>query len=106
MASAHPLTLFPDLNETPEEVHDTTSSYPPRRTLPHAFNLVVPLNQLLVAKSDIDINSHTLNLVIETTNSVSNLSHRLWSRTNEVQRLPAQLSLFQRMYEDARWGIS
>ena len=38
--------------------------------------------------------------------AVTNLSHRLQSRTNEVQQLNAQLALLQRMYKDARAEIS
>ncbi|GMP22105.1 hypothetical protein CsSME_00000274 [Camellia sinensis var. sinensis] len=37
---------------------------------------------------------------------VTNLSHRLQSRTNEVQQLNSQLALLQRMYKDARAEIS
>ncbi|CAL5392871.1 unnamed protein product [Camellia sinensis] len=34
------------------------------------------------------------------------MSHRLQSRTNEVQQLNSQLALLQRMYKDARAEIS
>ncbi|GMP69289.1 hypothetical protein CsSME_00028607 [Camellia sinensis var. sinensis] len=100
MAYTRPLTPFSDLNEIPEEVRDTTTSNPHRKSPAPTFNPVLPLDQLLAAKSDMDANLHTLSLYVKAMTSVSNVSRRLQSRTNEVQRLTAQLALFQCMYQD------
>ncbi|KAL7254860.1 hypothetical protein ACSBR1_009081 [Camellia fascicularis] len=57
-------------------------------------------------QSNIDANSHTLRLCVKAFTAVSNLSRQLQSKTSEVQRMSAQLSLFQRMYQDTRQEIS
>ncbi|GMP83898.1 hypothetical protein CsSME_00037656 [Camellia sinensis var. sinensis] len=77
MAISHALTLFPDLNETLEGIHDIDSSNIPRSTQVPTLNPIVSLDQLLVAKSNIDANAHTLKMCVEAVTAVSNLSHRL-----------------------------
>ncbi|KAL7238616.1 hypothetical protein ACSBR2_004665 [Camellia fascicularis] len=57
VASFRPLTLFPNLSETLEEVRDTDSSEPPQSTQIPATNPVMSLEQLLATKSDSDSNS-------------------------------------------------
>ncbi|KAL7188352.1 hypothetical protein ACSBR1_038237 [Camellia fascicularis] len=60
----------------------------------------------MATKSDIDANSHTLNSGMETVTAIFNLSHWLQSKRNEIHRLNVQLSLYQRMPQDARKEIS
>ncbi|CAL5406949.1 unnamed protein product [Camellia sinensis] len=85
MAYTRPLTFFPDPNEIPEEVRNTATSDPHRKSPAPTFNPVVPLDQLLTAQFDMDANSHTLYLCVDAMTLVSNVSRRLQSRTNEVQ---------------------
>ncbi|KAL7181271.1 hypothetical protein ACSBR1_040194 [Camellia fascicularis] len=109
MAPSRLLTLFFDLNDSSIKIANTNSSKP--RQNAHApisvFSLLVlSVEQLMVAQSDIEVNSYTLKSCVETMTTVSNLSLRLHSRTNEVHQLNAQLYLFQGMYQDARKEIS
>ncbi|KAF5935500.1 hypothetical protein HYC85_026629 [Camellia sinensis] len=64
------------------------------------------VEQKMAVQTDIEVNQYTLKSCVETMTAVTNLSHRLQSRTNEVQQLNAQLALLQRMYKDARAEIS
>ncbi|GMP83469.1 hypothetical protein CsSME_00037368 [Camellia sinensis var. sinensis] len=64
------------------------------------------VEQKMAVQTDIEANQYTLKSYVETMTAVTNLSHRLQSRTNEVQHLNAQLALLQRMYKDARAEIS
>ena len=66
---------------------------------------MVAVEQIMAAQSDIEANHYTLKSCVETMTAVNNLSHRLQSRTNEVQQVKAQLALLQRMYTDARAEI-
>ncbi|KAL7229011.1 hypothetical protein ACSBR2_007663 [Camellia fascicularis] len=105
-SSRHPLSIFPDLNNTPTEITDIGFSEPLQSAPASSFNFpTMSVEQLMATKSNIDTNSHTLNSCIEVVTAVSILSHRLQSRTNEVQWLSAKLSLYQRMYQDTRIEI-
>ncbi|GMP24212.1 hypothetical protein CsSME_00001555 [Camellia sinensis var. sinensis] len=102
------LTLFPDLNESTREITGAGAS----ESQPSAPGFA-PLNfpmwsveQKMAGQTDIEANQYTLKSCVETMTAVTNLSHRLQSRTNEVQHLNAQLALLQRMYKDARAEIS
>ncbi|GMP46813.1 hypothetical protein CsSME_00014834 [Camellia sinensis var. sinensis] len=102
------LTLFPDLNESTGEITGAVAREPQPNTSGFA-----PLNfpmwsveQKMAVQTDIEANQYTLKSCVETMTAVTNLSHRLQSRTNEVQQLNAQLALLQRMYKDARAEIS
>ncbi|KAF5935103.1 hypothetical protein HYC85_026232 [Camellia sinensis] len=64
------------------------------------------VEQKMAVQSDVEANQYTLKSCVETMTAVTNLSHQLQSRTNEVQQLNAQLALLQRMYKDARAEIS
>ncbi|KAL7219637.1 hypothetical protein ACSBR2_012654 [Camellia fascicularis] len=86
----------------PRSQHDIASSDPPQSIYNPALNPVVSLDQLLVAKSDIDTNAHTLKTRVEIMTVLSNLSCQLQSRTNEVHQLRARLSYFQRMYQETQ----
>ncbi|THG19751.1 hypothetical protein TEA_008305 [Camellia sinensis var. sinensis] len=102
------LTLFPDLNESTREIAGAGASEPQPNTSGFA-----PLNfpmrsveQKMAVQTDIEANQYTLKSCVETMTAVTNLSHRLQSRTNEVQQLNAQLALLQLMYKNARAEIS
>ncbi|THG03990.1 hypothetical protein TEA_007123 [Camellia sinensis var. sinensis] len=102
------LTLFPDLNESTREITGAVAREPQPNTSDFA-----PLNfpmrsveQKMAVQTDIEANQYTLKSCVETMTAVTNLSHRLQSRTNEVQQLNSQLALLQRMYKDARAEIS
>ena len=102
------LTLFPELNEPTREITGAVASEPQSNTSGFA-----PLNfpmrsveQKIAVQTDIEANQYTLKSCVETMTAVTNLSHRLQSRTNEVQQLNSQLALLQRMYKDARAEIS
>ncbi|THG02814.1 hypothetical protein TEA_017044 [Camellia sinensis var. sinensis] len=102
------LTLFPDLNESTRERTGAVAS----ETQPNT-SVFAPLNfpmrsveQKMAVQTDIEANQYTLKSCVETMTAVTNLSHRLQSRTNEVQQLNSQLALLQRMYKDARAEIS
>ncbi|CAL5328599.1 unnamed protein product [Camellia sinensis] len=102
------LTLFPELNESTREITGAVASEPQPNTSGFA-----PLNfpmrsveQKMAVQTDIEANQYTLKSCVETMTAVTNLSHRLQSRTNEVQHLNGQLALLQRMYKDARAEIS
>ncbi|KAF5932370.1 hypothetical protein HYC85_028541 [Camellia sinensis] len=102
------LTLFPDLNETTGERTGAVSREPQPNTTGFA-----PLNfpmqsveQKMAVQTDVEANQYTLKACVESMTAVTNLSHRLQSRTNEVQQLNSQLALLQRMYKDARAEIS
>ncbi|GMP26683.1 hypothetical protein CsSME_00003025 [Camellia sinensis var. sinensis] len=102
------LTLFPDLNESTGEITGAVAREPQPNTSGFA-----PLNfpmrsveQKMAVQTDIEANQYTLKSCVETMTAVTNLSHRLQSRTNEVQQLNAHLALLQRMYKDARAEIS
>ncbi|KAF5933380.1 hypothetical protein HYC85_029551 [Camellia sinensis] len=93
------LTLFPDLNESTREITGAVASEPQ----PSASGFA-PLNfpmrsveQKMTVQTDIEANQYTLKSCVETMTAVTNLSHRLQSRTNEVQQLNAQLALLQRI---------
>ncbi|THG20776.1 hypothetical protein TEA_003850 [Camellia sinensis var. sinensis] len=101
------LTLFPELNESTREITGVVASEPQPNTSGFA-----PLNfpmrsveQKMAVQTDIEANQYTLKSCVETMTAVTNLSHRLQSRTNEVQQLNSQLALLQRMYKDARAEI-
>ncbi|CAL5394509.1 unnamed protein product [Camellia sinensis] len=64
------------------------------------------VEQKMAVQTDVEANQYTLKACVESMTAVTNLSHRLQSRTNEVQQLNAQLALLQRMYKDARAEIS
>ncbi|KAF5933828.1 hypothetical protein HYC85_029999 [Camellia sinensis] len=102
------LTLFPELNESTREITGAVASEPQPNT-----SVFAPLNfpmrsveQKMAVQTDIEANQYTLKSCVETMTAVTNLSHRLQSRTNEVQQLNSQLALLQRMYKDARAEIS
>ncbi|GMP73936.1 hypothetical protein CsSME_00031516 [Camellia sinensis var. sinensis] len=102
------VTLFPDLNESTRETTGVVAREPQPNTSGFA-----PLNfpmrsveQKMAVQTDIEANQYILKSCVETMTAVTNLSHRLQSRTNEVQQLNAQLALLQRMYKDARAEIS
>ncbi|GMP77538.1 hypothetical protein CsSME_00033788 [Camellia sinensis var. sinensis] len=102
------LTLFPDLNESTGERTGAVASEPQPNTAGFA-----PLNfpmrsveQKMAVQSDVEANQYTLKACVESMTAVTNLSHRLQSRTNEVQQLNSQLALLQRMYKDARAEMS
>ncbi|GMQ00875.1 hypothetical protein CsSME_00047755 [Camellia sinensis var. sinensis] len=102
------LTLFPDLNESTREIIGAVA-LEPQPNAPEFASLTFPMRsveQRMAAQSDIEANQYTLKSCVETMTAVTNLSHRLQSRTNEVQQLNAQLALLQRMYKDARAEIS
>ncbi|KAF5934239.1 hypothetical protein HYC85_030410 [Camellia sinensis] len=80
------LTLFPDLNESTREITGAVASEPQPNTSGFA-----PLNfpmrsveQKMAVQTDIEANQYTLKSCVETMTAVTNLSHRLQSRTNEV----------------------
>ncbi|CAL5340283.1 unnamed protein product [Camellia sinensis] len=102
------LTLFPELNESTREITGAMASEPQPNTSGFA-----PLNfpmrsveQKMAVQTDIEANQYTRKSCVETMTAVTNLSHWLQSRTNEVQQLNAQLALLQRMYKDARAEMS
>ncbi|KAF5932662.1 hypothetical protein HYC85_028833 [Camellia sinensis] len=102
------LTLFPDLNESTGERTGAVASEPQPNTAGFA-----PLNfpmrsveQKMAVQTDVEANQYTLKACVESMTAVTNLSHRLQSRTNEVHQLNSQLALLQRMYKDARAEIS
>ncbi|CAL5372839.1 unnamed protein product [Camellia sinensis] len=102
------LTLFPDLNESTGERTGAVASEPQPNTAGFA-----PLNfpmrsveQKMAVQTDVEANQYTLKACVESMTAVTNLSHRLQSRTNEVQHVNSQLALLQRMYKDARAEIS
>ena len=102
------LTLFPDLNESTGERTGAVAHEPQPNTTGFA-----PLNfpmqsveQKMAVLTDVEANQYTLKACVESMTAVTNLSHRLQSRTNEVQQLNSQLALLQRMYKDARAEIS
>ncbi|GMP34997.1 hypothetical protein CsSME_00007637 [Camellia sinensis var. sinensis] len=85
------LTLFPDLNESTREITGAVVREPQPNTSDFA-----PLNfpmrsveQKMAVQTDIEANQYTLKSCVETMTAVTNLSHRLQSRTNEVQQLNA-----------------
>ena len=101
------LTLYPDLNESTRErtgavALETQPSAPEFAPLNFPMRSV---EQKMAVQTDIEANQYTLKSCVETMTAVTNLSHRLQSRTNEVQQLNAQLALLQRMYKDARAEI-
>ncbi|KAF5934660.1 hypothetical protein HYC85_030831 [Camellia sinensis] len=101
------LTLFPDLNESTREITGAVAREP-QPSAPEFAPLTFPMRsveQRMAAQSDIEANQYTLKSCVETMTAVTNLSHRLQSRTNEVQQVNAQLALLQRMYKDARAEI-
>ncbi|CAL5371212.1 unnamed protein product [Camellia sinensis] len=101
------LTLFPDLNESTREITGAVAREP-QPSAPEFAPLTFPMRsveQRMAAQTDIEANQYTLKSCVETMTAVTNLSHRLQSRTNEVQQLNAQLALLQRMYTDARAEI-
>ncbi|KAF5954203.1 hypothetical protein HYC85_007059, partial [Camellia sinensis] len=101
------LTLFPDLNESTREITGAVA-LEPQPSAPEFAPLTFPMRsveQRMAAQSDIEANQYTLKSCVETMTAVTNLSHRLQSRTNEVQQLNAQLALLQCMYKDARAEI-
>ncbi|KAL7243913.1 hypothetical protein ACSBR1_016181 [Camellia fascicularis] len=103
MAYSCPLTIFPNLNQTLEEVPDIGFSVSFQSTLAPAFNLLATLvDQLLATKSNINANTHIMESCTKAFTAMSNLSRQLQSRMNKVQRLSAQLFFFQCMYQDAR----
>ena len=102
------LTLFPDLNKSTRETTGVAAREPQPNTsgfAPLDFP-VRSVEQKMAVQTDIEANQYTLKSCVETMTAVTNLSHRLQSRTNEVQQLNAQLALLQRMYKDARAEIS
>ncbi|GMP59738.1 hypothetical protein CsSME_00022894 [Camellia sinensis var. sinensis] len=102
------LTLFPDLNESTREITSAVA-LEPQPSAPGFAPLNFPMRsveQKMAVQTDIEANQYTLKSCVETMTAVTNLSHRLQSRTNEVQQLNAQLALLQRMYKDARAEIS
>ncbi|THG19953.1 hypothetical protein TEA_021574 [Camellia sinensis var. sinensis] len=102
------LTLFPDLNESTREKTGAVVSEPQPNTSGFA-PLNFPMRSVehkMAVQTDIEANQYTLKSCVETMTAVTNLSHRLQSRTNEVQQLNSQLALLQRMYKDARAEIS
>ncbi|KAL7163135.1 hypothetical protein ACSBR2_039268 [Camellia fascicularis] len=100
-------SLFPDLNDSPIEVADT-SSFEPRQSAPAPTLSFpgLPVEQLMAVQSDIDANHYTQKSCVEAIITDSNLSYQLQSRTNEVHQLKAQLSLFHSMFQDARKEIT
>ncbi|CAL5404041.1 unnamed protein product [Camellia sinensis] len=99
MASSHPLTLFPDLN-------DPLSAAGPSAPAPTLLNLpMMSIEQIMAAQSDIEANHFTLTSCMETVTVVTKLAHRLEKKTSELYQVNAQLSLLQRMYKDARAEI-
>ncbi|GMP48518.1 hypothetical protein CsSME_00015840 [Camellia sinensis var. sinensis] len=102
------LTLFPDLNESTREITGAGASEP-QPSAPGFAPLNFPMRsveQKMAVQTDIEANQYTLKSCVETMTAVTNLSHRLQSRTNEVQHLNGQLALLQRMYKDARAEIN
>ncbi|CAL5414312.1 unnamed protein product [Camellia sinensis] len=102
------LTLFPDLNESTREITGAVA-LEPQPSAPEFAPLNFPMRsveQRMAVQSDVEANQYTLKSCVETMTAVTNLSHRLQSRTNEVQQLNSQLALLQRMYKDARAEIS
>ncbi|KAL7244136.1 hypothetical protein ACSBR1_016382 [Camellia fascicularis] len=74
---------------------------------PLVFNFpLASIKQLTAAQYDTEVNSHTLKSCVDTETVVSNMSRWLQSRVNKVQQLTAQLTLSQRMYQDAQREIS
>ncbi|CAL5368833.1 unnamed protein product [Camellia sinensis] len=102
------LTLFPDLNESTRETTGAVA-LEPQPSAPEFTPLNFPMRsveQRMAVQSDVEANQYTLKACVESMTAVTNLSHRLQSRTNEVQQLNSQLALLQRMYKDARAEIS
>ncbi|THG11974.1 hypothetical protein TEA_007183 [Camellia sinensis var. sinensis] len=102
------LTLFPDLNESTREKTGAVA-LEPQPSAPEFAPLNFPMRsveQKMAVQTDVEANQYTLKACVESMTAVTNLSHRLQSRTNEVQQLNAQLALLQRMYKDARAEIS
>ncbi|CAL5378924.1 unnamed protein product [Camellia sinensis] len=102
------LTLFPDLNESTRE-RTGAVALEPQPSAPEFTPLNFPMRsveQRMAVQSDVEANQYTLKLCVESMTAVTNLSHRLQSRTNEVQQLNSQLALLQRMYKDARAEMS
>ncbi|THF99411.1 hypothetical protein TEA_016434 [Camellia sinensis var. sinensis] len=101
------LTLFPDLNESTREITSAVAleSQPSAPGFAPLTFSMRSVEQIMAAQSDIEANQYTLKSCVEMMTAVTNLSHRLQSRTNEVQQLNAQLALLQRMYKDARAEI-
>ncbi|THG07452.1 hypothetical protein TEA_021794 [Camellia sinensis var. sinensis] len=96
-----------DLNESTREITGAVALEPQPSALGFA-PLTFPMRsveQIMAAQSDIEANQYTLKSCVETMTAVTNLSHRLQSRTNEVQQLNAQLALLQRIYKDVRAEI-
>ncbi|KAL7222080.1 hypothetical protein ACSBR1_023902 [Camellia fascicularis] len=78
MAPSRPLSLFPNLNDTPMELPDIGSSEPPQSLPALVFNLAaMSFDQLLATMSNIDTNSHTMKSCAAAFTMVSNLSCRL-----------------------------
>ncbi|KAF5954853.1 hypothetical protein HYC85_007709 [Camellia sinensis] len=63
------------------------------------------VEQMMATQSDIDSNSYTLKSYMETVTAISNLFRTFANRVNKVYRLNVQLSLYQRMYQDAQKEI-
>ncbi|GMP47803.1 hypothetical protein CsSME_00015383 [Camellia sinensis var. sinensis] len=102
------LTLFPDLNESTRE-RTGAVALEPQPSAPEFAPLNFPMRsveQRMAVQSDVEANQYTLKLCVESMTAVTNLSHRLQSRTNEVQQLNSHLALLQRMYKDARAEMS
>ena len=99
MALSRPLTLFPDLNDPVSAARPSA----PALTLPNL--LIMSIEQIMAAQSDIEANHFTLTSYMETVTAVTKLAHRLQNRTSELHQVNAQLSLLQRMYKDARAEI-
>ena len=99
MASSHPHSLFPDLNDP------SSSSGPSAPALTHPSLPTLTVEQVMAAQTDIEANHYTLKSCMETVAAVTNLSHRLQNKSREVHRGNAQLTLLQHMYRDARAEI-
>ncbi|KAL7173950.1 hypothetical protein ACSBR2_033249 [Camellia fascicularis] len=95
-SSRHPLTLFSNLNDSPIENAEASTS-DPRQSAPAPVPVPVPIlnflvtsvEQTMAAQSNIDVNHYTLKPCIKTVTAVTNLFHRLQNKTSEsLQGLP------------------
>ena len=105
MASSHPLTLFPDLNDRVSAVGPSAPT-PTLPVIPLPNLPMMSIKQIMAAQSEIEANHFTLTSCMETVTAVTKLAHRLQNKTSELHQVNTQLFLLQRMYKDARAEIS
>ncbi|KAL7263272.1 hypothetical protein ACSBR1_001444 [Camellia fascicularis] len=97
--SRRPLIVFLDLNDSPIENAEASTSEPWQSS--HALVLsfyVMSIEQTMEAQSNIDANHYTLKSCVETVTAVSNLSRQLQNRTSEsLQRPPESADVVRQL---------